>query len=58
MSELNTPPSIEGLRHVREQLQKERQRSEDLKKRIQDLLGEIETLKLERDCLGGGTLEV
>ncbi len=46
---MNIPPTIEGLRHARnivtKQWQKERQRAADLKKRNEDLLGEIEILK-------------
>lgn len=49
MSEIDKPPSIEGLRHARNlmhiQWEKERQRANDLKKRNETLVGEIEMLK-------------
>lgn len=61
MSELNIPPSIEGLQYVRsvlnKQLMKERQRVLGLRLRIKNLVSENEILKLKLDSLQDGTIQ-
>jgi cell division protein FtsB len=55
MNEFNVPPTIEGLRHARNQLykqwHKERQRARDLKKRNEELVGENESLQAQVELL-------